>query len=272
MWVVPRCGLRDSVTDRYVIRPALSDRQWRAEDRRVTASVAGRRKGLGVFQIKICGITNVADAEMAVASGADAIGLNFYAKSSRYVSAPVAADIVAAVGEQVSVVGVFVNASFTGISQIADSLLLDYVQLHGDEPPELLQKLAPRQVVRALRLRPGGEQAVFDFLADATALSARPAAVLIDACKMGSFGGTGDVANWSGVSVLGDVGCGCPIVLAGGLDPSNVREAIERTECDGVDVASGVEAQPGKKDAAKTRRFVELARSAFQELAARKSA
>ncbi len=220
-----------------------------------------------MFRIKICGITNVDDAKVAVASGADAIGLNFFAKSPRYASPQMAAEIVAAVRGQISVVGVFVNAPVDEVIELADRLPLDYVQLHGDEPPATLRDLAPRRVVRAFRLRSNDEQAVFEYVESARALAAPPVALLIDAFKQGRFGGTGALAEWGQVGRVRSLVRDCPIVLAGGLCPDNVRAAVQRSECDGVDVASGVEVQPGKKDVAKTYQFVELARAALREIA-----
>ena len=220
-----------------------------------------------MFRVKICGITNVDDALAVAAAGADAIGLNFFPGSVRCVDVQTARRIVATIGGRVTVVGVFVNATLEQMKGLADQLPLNFVQLHGDESPARLQELPPRGVIRVFRLRPGEEQGVVEFLGEAQRLKAPPAAVLVDAYQKGVFGGTGESADWEQVARLRNSILDCPLILAGGLNPSNVRDAIRRTRCAGVDTASGVEAAPGKKDVAKIRQFVASARDAFDELA-----
>lgn len=220
-----------------------------------------------MFQVKICGITNVEDALAVVESGGDAIGLNFFPGSTRCVEMETARRIVSAVRGQVRIVGVFVDASVQHMARLAAELPLEFLQLHGDEPPSRLRDLAPRRVIRAFRLRPERERVVVDFINAAQTLKAPPAAVLVDAYREGAFGGTGEPADWGQVRRLGDVERRCPLLLAGGLNPENVDQAIRRTRCDGVDVASGVEAAPGKKDAARIHGFVTSAMTAFRETA-----
>ena len=220
-----------------------------------------------VFRVKICGITNVADAEVAAAAGADAIGLNFFPDSPRCVDPQTAERIVAAVGQQMSVVGVFVNAPINHMLDLADRLSLDFIQLHGDEPSSQLLDLAHRNIIRAFRLRPGDEKVIQEFVAASQDQGSPLAALLVDAYQKGSFGGTGKIANWGGFKAVSQIVHDCPILLAGGLHPDNVRDAIHQTHCHGVDVASGVEVEPGQKDVTKTRRFIRSALDAFQEIA-----
>lgn len=216
-----------------------------------------------MFQVKICGITSVADARLAQQAGADAIGLNFYRESPRFVAAPAAARIAAAVGDQLTVVGVFVNCGAAQIARMAEQVPLDAIQLHGDEPPELLCALAPRPVIRAFRLRDDDVPAVLEYLEISRGLEKPPSAILIDAFEKGSFGGTGKTANWEKSRTLAKLAAPCPLLLAGGLTPENVQDAIRAVGCHGVDVASGVESQPGRKDEVKTKQFVSAAWSAL---------
>lgn len=209
-----------------------------------------------MFRVKICGITTVADAKAAVDAGADAIGLNFYPRSARYIDPSTAEDIVSAVGEWIDIVGVFVNASTGQMARLADQLPLDYLQLHGDEPSGQLSQLAPRRTIRALRLRQDHEDSTLEFLAAVRTSGAPPAAILVDAYQRESFGGTGKIVDWGHVKDLKAWLGASALILAGGLHPLNVREAIQHTACDGVDVASGVEQKPGVKDVGKMRQFV----------------
>ncbi|MFO7903916.1 MAG: phosphoribosylanthranilate isomerase [Planctomycetota bacterium] len=219
-----------------------------------------------MFRVKICGITTVAEAEAVVDAGADAIGLNFYPKSPRCIDPATAEEIVSAVGGRLGIVGVFVNASTGQMARLADQLPLDYIQLHGDEPTGQLSELAPRRAIRALRLRRDHEDSIAEFLTAARTSGAPPAAILVDAYQQGSFGGTGTIVNWGQVkdlkARLGD----CALILAGGLHPTNIRDAIHQTACDGVDVASGVELRPGVKDIGKMRQFVITAMEALGEV------
>lgn len=215
-----------------------------------------------MFRIKICGITTPADAQSAVAAGADAIGLNFFAASPRRVSLEQARPIVAAVGDRACKVGLFVNHSAAEICQRYDELGLDLVQLHGDEPAELLAALAGRPVMRAFRS--GGDfRAVAAYLARCGELRCLPRLVLVDALSAGRYGGTGVTADWQAIAEhrtsFGEV----PLVLAGGLRPDNVAQAIAAVRPDAVDTASGVESSPGVKSPELVRAFVDAARKAF---------
>ncbi len=216
-----------------------------------------------MFQVKICGITTVDDARSARDAGADAIGLNFYPPSPRCIARDLAERIVAAVADQVAVVGVFVNAPILEMTELADKLPLHFIQLHGDEPAECLADLSPRRVIRAFRLRKGGESSVCDYLASCGRLSTLPSAILLDAYQQGKYGGTGSLVDVKAVGRLGCLGGGVLTVLAGGLTPENVERMIRETRPDAVDVAGGVESSPGRKDRHKMQSFVAAAKRAF---------
>jgi phosphoribosylanthranilate isomerase len=218
-----------------------------------------------MFRIKICGMTSVEDARAAAEAGADAIGLNFYPRSRRFVRPETAARIAAAVPRDVTKVGVFVNATAEEIRRIAELVGLDCVQLHGDEPPALVAQLPPQvAVVRAYRCTVDGLAPLAEYLAACPAHGRALDAVLVDADAGGDYGGTGQAADWSLVARERDALGGTPLVLAGGLTPENVSEAIAQVHPDGVDVASGVESRPGRKDAALVARFVAAAREALE--------
>jgi phosphoribosylanthranilate isomerase len=200
--------------------------------------------------IKICGVTTAADAALVVRAGADAIGVNLWPGSKRYVSLAAARTVLAAVPPGVLKVGVFVNASAGEVARALDELGLDRAQLHGDEQAADYAALDPARVVKVVRVR---DQA---SLADATGWT--PALWLYDA-HVDGFGGAGVAAPWPIIAR----GARRPFLLAGGLTPENVAEGIRATRPDGVDVASGVEARPGVKDAARLAAFVAAARGAI---------
>jgi phosphoribosylanthranilate isomerase len=218
-----------------------------------------------VFRVKICGITNIVDAQAAVAAGADAIGLNFYRQSRRYVSPSEARSIVEAVAADADVVGVFVNAPAEEIRQISRDVGLHLIQLHGDEPPELLRHLnKDHDIIRARRLDSRGIDAIVeDFEACCMAAGFGPDAILVDAALPGEYGGTGRTADWQRLAGFHDRLLDLPLILAGGLTPTNVAEAIQVVRPQAVDVASGVESSPGKKDPLLVREFVAAAQTAF---------
>ena len=221
-----------------------------------------------VFRIKICGITNVGDALEAVDAGADAIGLNFYRGSKRCVSVAETRQIVDAIGNRADKIGVFVNESADQIRQTCRDTGLHLIQLHGHEPPEFLRLLnQDHEIIRARRLDERGVSAIKDDLQACSDLAGFcPDAILVDAAASGQFGGTGHVVDWQQLAnyraVLGDI----PLILAGGLLPANVAEAIRIVRPHAVDAASGVESTPGRKDSAKMRDFVAAARAAFAVL------
>lgn len=203
------------------------------------------------------------DARIAALAGADAIGLNFYEYSSRCIPVAVAEQICAEVRERSAKVGVFVNAAVDTIVETADHVKLDWVQLHGDEPPEMLVALGSRRLIKAFRIKDGDLSAAVAYLDECRRLGRLPDAVLLDGYQEGEFGGTGTVADWTAIgdarSKLGDM----PLILAGGLTPFNVDEAIKTVRPNAVDTASGVESKPGQKDPMLLRAFVSAAKKGF---------
>jgi len=198
-------------------------------------------------KVKICGITRLEDALEAARLGADALGFNFWPGSKRYVAPADARAIVRRLPPFVTAVGVFVDAPREEILRAVAASGIQVAQLHGDEPPELCASL-PLPVVKALRI------------ANAHALAALAAyevsGFLLDAPSAG-YGGSGKTFDWSLATEAAAV---VPVMLAGGLTPENVAEAIRAVRPWGVDVASGVERAPGVKDLAKLRRFIETAK------------
>ena len=202
-----------------------------------------------VVRSKICGITRVEDALIAAEAGADAIGLVFYAKSPRAVTVPQAQAIIAALPPFVTTVGLFVDANGDELSRVLDALPLDLLQFHGDETAAACEA-ARRPYLKALRVRPGDDVGA--------RIEAYPSAagILLDTYVPGVPGGTGEAFDWS----LVPHDLQKPIILAGGLTPANVADAIARVRPYGVDVSGGVEASKGVKDAEKVRAFVRAVR------------
>jgi phosphoribosylanthranilate isomerase len=198
-------------------------------------------------KIKICGIKTATDALAAMEAGADLIGFNFYPKSPRYVDVGMCRNIMSVMRKygRVRCVGVFVNASVAEICATMDTLGLHLAQLHGDETAEMLSVLDGKGF-KAFR---GIPENVDDF-----ARQAAPA-FLVDASVKGVYGGSGVAADWSAAAELAKK---YPILLAGGLTPENVADAVRQVRPWGVDVASGVESAPGEKDA---RKMIELVKN-----------
>jgi phosphoribosylanthranilate isomerase len=223
------------------------------------------------FKIKICGVTNVEDAQAVVRAGADAIGLNFYSRSKRFVPMDAAAKLASAVSEHCFKVGVFVNPTLAELYAalarfFAGQTRLDAIQLHGSEPPDFLQEVTKLRlpIIRAFRWDQDGGQPIQVFLRKCAQLDCLPSAILIDSHKPGEFGGTGDTADWDAIAQWRDQSeFDIPLVLAGGLTPDNVAEAIAQVRPDAVDAASGVEVSPGRKDPGKIAAFVAAAKQAF---------
>jgi len=222
-----------------------------------------------MFRIKICGITNVGDALHAADAGADTIGLNFYPKSPRCIDTATAATILATAPSQLARVGVVVNENVEALNQLIAELDassttgLHAIQLHGDEPPSYCAQVRSKYLIRARRLTDRGISAIAADLETCDKLRRLPDAVLIDSASPGQYGGTGTTVSWAGLADYRRWLRNVPLILAGGLTPENVAEAIRVVRPHGVDVASGVESSPGKKDAAKVRDFVAAARAAF---------
>lgn len=211
------------------------------------------------FRVKICGITTPADAVLCAEGGADAIGLNFHGASKRSIDIPTARAILAALPAEVTPVGLFVNEPIDSLRRTAGELGIKWIQLHGDESPADLAKLPPEvSILWARRGLVWGE--VLRELERCEQLGRVPHGVLCDARVEGSYGGTGHTADWQDLADRGDPHTSFPLMLAGGLTPQNVREAIAQVQPWGVDTASGVEASPGRKDPELVRAFVEQAR------------
>lgn len=205
------------------------------------------------MRIKICGVTTPADAELAACCGADAVGLNFYARSPRYLDPARARAVLAVLPPFVEPVGLFVNTSLDDVRAASSALGLRTLQLHGDVPPALPGDGFRYVVCFALR-DAAGLAAIDRYLA-----AQRPAAILVDAHVAGAYGGTGQCAPWD---LLEKYRPAVPLILAGGLTPDNVAAAIRRVRPYAVDVASGVESSPGIKDPERVRRFIDAARQA----------
>ncbi len=216
-----------------------------------------------MFRVKICGITSVADAQAVTAAGADAMGLNFFEKSARFLSPETARAVADAVPEGVIKVGLFVNATAGQIIKVCDRLRLSLIQLHGDEPPEFLLELEGRAVMRAFRLGEAGLGPVRRYLERCRELDCLPGLVLIDSFRKGYFGGTGVTVDWEIARQYPSEAWHPPLVLAGGLTPENVAQAVATVRPSAVDTASGVEFAPGRKDAVLAKRFVEAATAAL---------
>ena len=217
-----------------------------------------------MFRIKICGVTSVEDALLAAVAGADAIGLNFYPKSPRFVEVEQARQIVDSLPKSVRRVGVFVDASVDEIRRAVAELGLDLAQLHGDEPVELLRALRGVPVMKAFRA--GADLVpIANYLASCHRGGCVPRMLLLDAARTGLYGGTGTTLDWQALAAGRPLLAGLPLVLAGGLTPLNVAEAIAAVRPWGVDVASGVEDRPGRKSKPLVEQFVAAAKLALAD-------
>ena len=201
-----------------------------------------------MVKVKVCGITNLEDAMKAVELGADFLGFNFYPPSPRYIAPAKARRIVRRLPERISVVGVFVNEPEEKMLEIARAVGLDYLQLHGDESPEMISRLRPAfPVIKALRVQK-------TFRPAQLAQFKRASAFLLDGFQPRRYGGTGKTFDWSVARRANRNG---RIFLAGGLTPQNVAAAIRAARPYAVDVCSGVEARPGKKDPARIKAMMQ---------------
>jgi len=206
-----------------------------------------------MVRVKICGITNAADALAAIDAGANLIGFNFYEESPRHITPAQAAEIRSELPKRVKAVGIFVNHLPADIIALRSSLNLDAVQLHGDEPPEAVAQIAPAvPVIKAFRVEPEFPLSLLDDYPQAFAF-------LFDAAHTGQYGGTGRTTDWDAARRAAQTR---RIILAGGLKVENVAAAIRIVRPYGIDVASGVESKPGKKDWGLLRKFVQEVRRA----------
>ena len=205
------------------------------------------------MMIKICGITRALDAQHAVAHGATALGFVFWPRSPRYIAPAVAASIARDLPDGITTVGVFVNETVDAMRHTAESVGLTAVQLHGEEPADLAGALR-LPLLRAVTL---------DGMRAAVAAWPPSTRFLLDAADPVRRGGTGDTVDWARAAELA---AAHPVILAGGLTPANVAEAIAMVRPAGVDVSSGVEAEPGRKDHDKVAAFLARAREAFRRI------
>jgi phosphoribosylanthranilate isomerase len=189
-----------------------------------------------IVKVKICGLTNYGDAAAAIDMGADLLGFNFYPKSPRYIEPAKAAKIINKLPAFTDIVGVFVNEPIEKIQEVKEQCHLDWVQLHGDEDPDFCNQFRyfDVKIMKAIRVKDQKDvESAENFFTDA---------ILLDAFNPEKYGGTGVTFDWN---VIGHIDK--RIFLAGGINPDNVAKAIELGVY-GIDICSGVEARPGKKD------------------------
>lgn len=202
-------------------------------------------------RVKICGITNIEDAQAAVSLGADALGFVF-ASSPRRVNEVQAAEIIGELPPFAVSVGIFVNQQLAQVKETIKRCNLNAVQFHGEESPDYCRQFEEVKVIKALRVRNHDDlKLLSDYLVDG---------FLLDTYVEGKAGGTGVSFDWNSAIPFKD--CGKPLILSGGLSPDNVAEAIEMVQPYGVDVSTGVESAPGKKDSQLMKEFIRRAKDA----------
>ena len=200
-------------------------------------------------KVKVCGMTNLKDALVAVEEGADAVGFIFYKKSPRSVTMKLVREIVLELPPFIDTVGVFVDETAEQINKIADYCNLDMVQLHGDESPTFCKRMR-RRVIKAFRVK--------DMQSVKKLSNFQVSGFILDTFSESLHGGTGKVFDWNLALPAKKFG---PVIMAGGLTPNNVRQVIQRVRPYGVDVCSGVESQPGIKDHKQIRDFLKNAKA-----------
>ncbi len=201
-------------------------------------------------KVKICGITRLGDALAAARLGADALGFNFWPRSKRYVAPEAAREMVRSLPPFVAAVGVFVDPDRDEVLRAVEASGIQVVQLHGDEPPALCASL-PLPVVKAIRIAAARDLAALETY--------HVSAFLLDSASPG-YGGSGRTFDWA---LAAGVASSIRAILAGGLSPENVADAVRTVRPYGVDVASGVESEPGVKDAARMELFIRAAKEAI---------
>lgn len=201
-------------------------------------------------KVKICGITDIGDALQAVWSGADALGFVFYKKSPRYITHSKAQEIISILPPWIFKVGLFVNENVATVKKIAHSHRLDFVQLHGDEKKSYIRKLIGIRIIKAIRLQGVRSLEGIEHL---------PCELLLfDTYSKSAFGGTGSIFDWRLASRIKTIQK--PYIISGGLTPKNVHHAIKTFRPYAVDVSSGVETKPGKKDRQLLKEFIKNAK------------
>ena len=196
-------------------------------------------------KVKICGVRTLEEAQAAVDAGADALGFNFWPPSARYITPLAARDVITGVSRIACTVGVFVNEDASHIVDVASELGLSAVQLHGDESPEFCKRLASIKTIKAIRVGQDFDLSVIEKY--------RVSMILLDSSLKGSYGGTGRRFDWQ---IAIEAKRLAPIILAGGLTRENVWDAITQVTPAAIDVCSGVEAEPGRKDLDELERFM----------------
>ncbi|MBI5374161.1 MAG: phosphoribosylanthranilate isomerase [Candidatus Schekmanbacteria bacterium] len=203
------------------------------------------------MKIKICGITTIEDALFCVENGADALGFIFYRKSKRFIEPEAAAQIISRIPPFISSVGVFVDEERSTILNIHNTCHLNVLQFHGDETPEYVQSFATQKVIKAIRVKDANSiKSIKDF---------KVSAFLLDSYVKGVQGGTGVTFNWALVEEAKQYG---KIILSGGLNPGNIKEAILKVKPYAVDASSSLETAPGIKNRELVKQFIEEARKA----------
>jgi len=205
-----------------------------------------------MIKVKICGITNIEDALIAQDAGADMLGLIF-AESPRKITVDIARDILAKISDRIETVALFVNEDEGVVKRTLNKLKrIDLIQFHGDETQAYCRQFNDKKIIKAFRVKDEG------VLKDIEAFG-RPDILLLDAFSKEQFGGTGKRVDWNIALKAKDHGV--PLLLSGGLNPDNVSTAIEKVRPYGVDVSSGVEKEPGKKDPLLVRSFIRKAKA-----------
>lgn len=203
-------------------------------------------------RVKICGITNIADAFAAIEAGADALGFVFYKASPRSITPEKASEIIRKIPPLLSTVGVFVNENPVKIKKIINVTRIDVVQLHGEEPPDMCELISNR-IIKAFRVKS------LESLDPLINYKNKVSAFLLDTYTPDIFGGTGQIFNWDIAIDAKQFG---QIILAGGLTPDNITSAVKRVRPHAVDVSSGIESEKGKKDHKKMKLFIQKAKEA----------
>ncbi len=217
----------------------------------------GKVKFSGRVFVKICGITNETDGRIAMEAGADALGFNLVPHSKRYIDIHAAKDWIAKLPEEMCRVAVVADANWEDVCRIGRLPFVDALQLHGSEPPEFCRRLADAGIPFAKAVPVSGSKSLAslpNYFTDT---------MILDSSENGEFGGTGKTFPWKFAPEFVRHHRGINVILAGGLDPRNVSEAVKLVRPRGVDVTTGVEASPGRKDANLVRAFVEAARQPF---------
>jgi phosphoribosylanthranilate isomerase len=217
----------------------------------------GKVKSSGQVFVKICGITNETDARIAIEAGADALGFNLVPQSKRCIDISAAKEWIAKLPEEVCRVAVVADANWEDVCRIGRLSFIDALQLHGSEPPEFCRRLADAGIPFAKAVPVSGSKSLAslpNYFTDT---------MIFDSSGNGTFGGTGKTFPWKFAPEFVRHHRGINVILAGGLNPENVAEAVKVVRPCGVDVTTGVEASPGHKDASLVRAFVEAARRAI---------